>query len=185
MDLRSRYSARHMRIHLALDIEMNGHYESVHQKIKNCRLLIDAVGNHLFDFKYHTVDLYSNWYFMKYGCTLLCAIYRLLLKVVSKYNFSTNIRRSTYHNMVTGPRHLKENVLIFNELVGIILFYIDVTYRRCGLMTNVKKIDTLCIILKRVNRSLIILRKRFDESAPVYMDGLPMRKQLFWPWKIM
>lgn len=185
MNLQSRYACTHSRIHLAFDKDLNGDFESLRQKIKTCRLLTTAVGSTLLHLKFGTEDLYFNWFFMKYCCRLLHCIYRLMWKVVTKYSFCPRVLRSRFHYLVNGPRHLKQNINILKELVGKIISYTDGIYQGCGLLKNPKLLDTLCAIMKRVNRSLIIFSGRYAESASFYTNGLPMKKQQFWPWKIL
>ena len=71
----------------------------------------------LTDIQNRRTYLEKYWYNLKYYVHSLHAIYKLLYKMLTVYGNSSMKTRLKCHNLVDGPRTIKQNALLFQELI--------------------------------------------------------------------
>ena len=101
-------------------------------------------------------------------------MYRLLFKIILVYG-RTMTSKSQLHNLVHGPRPLKDNMKIFEELIDFMTIQLGHIYAIVVHKLDVKMQDTITRLLHRLIKFLDTVIWVNDSSSIYTKNGLPIK----------
>ena len=119
--------------------------------------------------------LENYWYNLKYMVKALHAIYHLLYKILMKYVSEEMCSKSEYHHLICGPRPIKQNMEIFQELCKFISVQVDLIACQLRYYLSVHLQDNFMRLLFRLSQFMekVIW---YENSLPGLMvNGLPIK----------
>ena len=119
--------------------------------------------------------LENYWYNLKYIVHALHAIYRLLYKILKKYGNEGMCSKNRYHNLIYGPRPIKENKKIFHELCRFISIQKDLIAAQIRYYLNVAMQDTMTRLLFRLTKFMETVISNENAWTGYFVQGLPVK----------
>ena len=98
--------------------------------------------------------LHEYWYILRYFVKSLHGAYRLLYKILLVYGDSNVCRKFILHDLIDGPRPIKQNLELFLQLVKFVSLQLAYIHCIVKFKLNVPMQDKITFLLHRLIKFL-------------------------------
>lgn len=152
----------------------DGSMVSVMDKIKTNLRLIGISMENLEEF-WEIADVLGNhWYKLKSAVGTFHAVYKLLFAYMNIYDKEHN-KRSEFHHLIHGPRHVVQNTAILIELLPILWYQMQHMEAKIKTTYRAKYQDLNTKLLVRINKAVDSVRVLCWNASDCFnSDGIPI-----------
>ena len=121
--------------------------------------------------------LHKYWYNLKYYVRSLHAAYRLLYKTLYVYGDSNLCKKFMFHNLIDGPRPIKQNLALFTELIKFVS--LQLAYRQAIVLfrLNIPMQNRITLNLHRLVKFFNKVIWLDDVTENNIRNGLPIKRE--------
>ena len=121
--------------------------------------------------------LHEYWYILRYFVKSLHGAYRLLYKILLVYGDSNVCKKFILHDLIDGPRPIKQNLELFSQLVNFVSLQLAYIHCIVKFKLNVPMEDKIMFLLHRLIKFLDRVIWLDDVTGKYTMNGLPIEME--------
>ena len=115
------------------------------------------------------------WYILKYFVKALHGAYRLLYKILLVYGDRNVCTKFKNHDLIDGPRHIKQNLELFSQLVNFISLQLAYIHCIVRFKLHVPMQDKITFLMQRLVKFFDCVIWLDDVTGKYTMNGLPIK----------
>ena len=114
------------------------------------------------------------WYSLKYIVHCIHALYKLFYKILQVYGIPGMASGCKYHHLVHGPRKIRDNMEILNNIIAFIDIQLGMIYSLLKFSLKVKFQDQVSRLLCRASDFLVNIMQYEMSWSEYTRNGLPI-----------